>query len=101
MTASETPVPLADKPRLAAMMRDYVAEMATIIADVDPDQPYAHFDLYWSEPDARWPFWLLSDDARAGFASAAIAKARRRRSRSSSSRRPFARPASAFPPRAD
>ncbi len=68
MTASEVPVVLADKPRLAAMMRDYIAEMAAIIEGVDPQQPYKGFDLYWSEKDSRWPFWLTVDGVRAGFA---------------------------------
>ena len=68
MTASETPVPLTDKPRLAAMVRDYVAEMAAFAPDVDPHAPYHYFDLYWSEPDKRFSFWLTVDGTEAGFA---------------------------------
>ena len=68
MTASETPVPLADKPRLAAMVRDYVVEMVAFAPDADPDAPYRYFDLYWSEPALRFPFWLRVDGAEAGFA---------------------------------
>ena len=68
MTASELPVPLADKPHLAAMLRAYVAEMATYAPDADPAMAYPYFDLYWSEPDRRFPFWLTVDDAEAGFA---------------------------------
>ena len=68
MTASETPVPLADKPRLAAMVRDYVAEMAAFAPDADPAMAYPYFDLYWSEPALRFPFWLTVDGSEAGFA---------------------------------
>ena len=39
-----------------------------IAPDADPDAPYAYFDLYWSEPETRWPFWLRADGANAGFA---------------------------------
>ena len=68
MTASEISVSLADKPRLAAMVRDYVAEMAAFAPDADPQAPYAYFDRYWSEPARRFPFWLKADGAEAGFA---------------------------------
>ena len=68
MIAREVLVPVEDKADLAAMLRDYIAEMATIIAGVDPEHPYAYFDLYWTEPDSRWPFWLKVDNANAGFA---------------------------------
>ena len=68
MTASEAPVSLAEKPRLAAMVRDYVAEMAAYAPDADPHAPYHYFDLYWSEPELRFPFWLKVDGAEAGFA---------------------------------
>jgi predicted acetyltransferase len=73
MIAREILVPVADKATLAAMLRDYIAEMATIIPGVDPEQPYAYFDLYWSEPNSRWPFWLVADGAKAGFALLAAA----------------------------
>ncbi len=68
MTTGEVIVPLEENSALAAMMRDYIAEMATIIPGVDPEQPYAYFDLYWTEPDSRWPFWLVADGVNAGFA---------------------------------
>ncbi len=68
MTTGEIPVQPADKPRLAAMVRDYVTEMAAIIEGVDPRLPYEGFDLYWSDVDSRWPFWLTVDDVRVGFA---------------------------------
>ena len=64
----EVAVPLVEKADLAAMMRDYIAEMATLIANVDPDRPYPYFDLYWSEPETRRPFWLRVADSNAGFA---------------------------------
>jgi len=68
MTACEVLVSIEEKSALAAMMEDYIAEMAQIIAGVRVGQPYPQFDLYWSEPDTRWPFWLKVDDASAGFA---------------------------------
>ncbi len=61
-------MPLADKPALAAMMRDYIFEMASLIEGVDPHGPYPLFDRYWSEPETRWPFWLRAGTANAGFA---------------------------------
>jgi predicted acetyltransferase len=68
MSAGEVLVPVAEKAALAAMMQGYIAEMAQIIPGVRVGQPYPQFDLYWSEPDSRWPFWLKVNDARAGFA---------------------------------
>src|SRR5664279_3045879 len=68
MSAGEILVPVAEKSALAAMMQDYIAEMAQIIPGVRVGQPYPQFDLYWSEPDSRWPFWLKVNDAHAGFA---------------------------------
>ena len=68
MTVGEAPVPAADKPRLGAMVRDYVAEMAAYAPDADPAMAYPYFDLYWSEPELRFPFWLTADGAEAGFA---------------------------------
>src|SRR5664279_2878549 len=68
MSAGEVLVPVAEKSALAAMMQDYIAEMAQIIPGVRVGQPYPQFDLYWSEPDSRWPFWLKVNDADAGFA---------------------------------
>ena len=68
MRASESPVPPEEKVEFAAMMGDYVAEMAQFVPGVRAGQAYPDFDLYWSEPDSRWPFWLNVDGARAGFA---------------------------------
>ncbi len=68
MIASEVAVPRADRSRLAAMLADYVAEMAAFAPDVEPDMAYPYFDLYWSEPELRFPFWLTVDGAEAGFA---------------------------------
>jgi predicted acetyltransferase len=67
MTADEVPVPVEEKADLAAMLQDYIGEMAQLIG-ADPDEPYPYFDLYWSEPDSRWPFWLTLAGAKAGFA---------------------------------
>jgi predicted acetyltransferase len=69
MSRHEMLVPVGEKPAPAAMMRDYIAEMARIIEGVDPEAPYPHFDLYWTEPETRWPFWLrIGGDINAGFA---------------------------------
>lgn len=68
MTASEPPVSLTEKLRLAVMLSDYGAEMATYAPDAPAGRPYPYFDLYWSETDTRFPFWLRVDGAEAGFA---------------------------------
>lgn len=68
MTASETPVSLADKLRLAVMSSGHVAEMAAYAPDAAASRPYPYFDLYWSEADRRFPSWLRVDGAEAGFA---------------------------------
>jgi len=68
MSAGEVLVPVAEKSALAAMMQDYIAEMAQIIPGVRVGQPYPQFDLYWTEPESRWPFWLIVDGINAGFA---------------------------------
>ena len=68
MTAGEVPVPLGDKSRLAALVRAYVREMVVFAPDADAEAPYPRFDLYWTEVDLRFPFWLKLGDAEAGFA---------------------------------
>ena len=68
MTASERAVRLDEKAVLAAMLQDYIAEMVQFAPEARAGQAYPYFDLYWSEPETRWPFWLCVDDARAGFA---------------------------------
>jgi predicted acetyltransferase len=68
MNSSEVIVPIEEKSALAAMMQDYIVEMAQFVPGVRAGQAYEHFDLYWSEPNSRWPFWLNIDDAKAGFA---------------------------------
>jgi predicted acetyltransferase len=68
MTAREVPVPFEEKAELAAFMRLYIAEMEQILGLPPSDGRYAHFDLYWCEPDRRWPYWLKVDDTNAGFA---------------------------------
>jgi predicted acetyltransferase len=68
MTASEILVTSQERADAAAMLQDYIAEMAQFAPDVRAGQAYPYFDLYWSEPDSRWPFWLKLDDASAGFA---------------------------------
>jgi predicted acetyltransferase len=68
MTAGECLVRPDEKAELAAMLQDYIADMLPFAPEARAGQAYPHFDLYWCEPDARWPFWLCVDDARAGFA---------------------------------
>lgn len=68
MTATERPVPPDEKADLAAMLQDYIAEMVQFAPEARAGQAYPYFDLYWSEPETRFPFWLCVDDARAGFA---------------------------------
>jgi predicted acetyltransferase len=68
MTAREILVPAQERADAAAMLQDYIAEMAQFVPDVQAGQAYPYFDLYWSEPDTRWPFWLKVDDVNAGFA---------------------------------
>ena len=50
------------------MLRAYIAEMAAYAPGADPTKPYPYFDLYWTQPDQRLPFWLKVDDVEAGFA---------------------------------
>lgn len=68
MTAQEILAPIEEKSALAALMQEYVAEMAQFVPGVRAGQSYPGFDLYWSEPEIRWPFWLIEDDRRTGFA---------------------------------
>ena len=67
MSGARDLVPPEEKTALAAMMHDYIAEMAQIVPGVRAGQAYPDFDLYWSEPDARWPFWLNVDDGQGRF----------------------------------
>jgi predicted acetyltransferase len=68
MTTSEIPVPTEEEAILAPMMRDYVIEMSEIIGVPAGDGRYPLLDLYWAEPNLRWPFWLKAGEANAGFA---------------------------------
>jgi predicted acetyltransferase len=68
MKTHEIPVSFEEKTELASLMRAYVAEMEGIIGLPRSDGRYAYFDLYWTEPETRWPFWLRIDDRNAGFA---------------------------------
>ncbi len=68
MTATVVPVPIGEKPALARFVAAYVVEMSAIVGLPQRDGTYPRFDLYWSEPDSRWPFWLTADGTRAGFA---------------------------------
>lgn len=63
------PVPIADKPALAAMMRPYLEDHARTVdpeGRYGPIGEYPYFDLYWVEPERR-PYWILGDGERAGF----------------------------------
>ena len=68
MKAHESPVSTEEKTELASLMRAYVAEMERIIGLPRSNGRYPRFDLYWSEPEIRWPFWLQVDNRNAGFA---------------------------------
>jgi len=61
-------VPPAEKLALAAMLAAYVREMQTVIGIASGAGDYPYFDLYWDEPESRWPFWLRTGQANAGFA---------------------------------
>jgi predicted acetyltransferase len=68
MTASERLVRAGEKADLAAMLQDYIGEMVQFAPEARAGQAYPYFDLYWGEPDARWPYWICVDDRAAGFA---------------------------------
>ena len=68
MTSHEAPVSFEEKAELASLMRAYVAEMKRIVGLPRSDGRYAYFDLYWTESEIRWPFWLKVDNRNAGFA---------------------------------
>jgi predicted acetyltransferase len=64
------PITLAEKPSLLREMQDYIREMSAFdptIEAVDGMYEYPYLDAYWSE-DTRWPFWIVADGERAGFA---------------------------------
>jgi predicted acetyltransferase len=63
-----TPVALADKPALWAMMAGYLVEHARKVDPVGEHDPLEapFFDLYWREPQRR-PYWIEDDGGRAGF----------------------------------
>lgn len=54
-----------EKAQLRAMLADYLGELAAF-GGVDTDYPY--LDAYWTEPDVRWPYLLLTGEAVCGFA---------------------------------
>jgi predicted acetyltransferase len=65
VTAGIVAVPSAEKSQLAAMMADYLAEMATLLqltAAFDP-----RLERYWGEPGQRWAYWIVDDGEKAGF----------------------------------
>ncbi len=69
MRVTLRPIPVADKPALAAMMRPYLEDHARTVdpeGRYGPMGDYPHFDLYWTEPERR-PYWIEADGARAGF----------------------------------
>jgi predicted acetyltransferase len=67
MRVSEALVPQAEKPALAEVMRDYLAEMTTLTG-APSMAAYPFFDLYWTQPDRRWPYWIRAHGSNAGFA---------------------------------
>jgi predicted acetyltransferase len=56
--------PLEEKPKIAALMRDYLAELGPW-GYGEPDYPF--LDFYWRE-ERRSPFLIEADGALAGFA---------------------------------
>ncbi len=60
------PVLKAEKAELWAHLQAYLRELRT--ERDDRDEPYPHFEPYWREPDARWPFWGVTNSRRIGFA---------------------------------
>lgn len=69
MSVRIAPVTEAEKPALWAMLQSYIGELSAYSGG-KPDNgvfPYKWFDTYWTDDD-RFPFWAISDDARAGFA---------------------------------
>jgi predicted acetyltransferase len=70
MAVAVMPVAQADKPLLWARMQDYIRELMPYESDTPDDGPYdyPHFDQYWREPDARWPFWGEVEGRRVAFA---------------------------------
>jgi predicted acetyltransferase len=67
MPVTEALVPRGEKPALADFMRDYIAEMTTLTG-APGMAAYPFFDLYWTEPDHRWPYWIRADGSNVGFA---------------------------------
>jgi predicted acetyltransferase len=59
-------VPPGERPALAVLMRDYLAEMAAILSIAKRDE-YPQLDRYWSEP-GYWPYWILDRGSKVGFA---------------------------------
>lgn len=60
----------AEKPLLAALMQDYLAEFDTfdsVERNADGSYSYPYLDHYWQDPN-RYPFLFRVDDELAGFA---------------------------------
>ena len=62
-------VPESEKPKLWEELQNYLAELSRLggRAAVNGVFPYRYFDAYWQESD-RWPVWIKSQQAIAGFA---------------------------------
>jgi predicted acetyltransferase len=69
MSLEILPVPLAQKPDLWAMYREYAIELAPMayIVIVNDEIPAPDFDDFWQQPK-HWPFWAVQDGKRIGFA---------------------------------
>ena len=60
----------AEKQELVREMQDYIREMSEFdptIEAVNGVYEYPYLDAYWSD-DTRWPFWVVEQGERAGFA---------------------------------
>ena len=53
-----------EKAQLRKLLGDHLATM-NAYADVGTD--YRFFDLYWTETQTRWPYWICSDGHLVGF----------------------------------
>ena len=58
-TVTETLVPASEKPLFWRHFQNYLSELSIFVGKkpVNGEFEYPWFDLYWSEPTERWPFW--------------------------------------------
>ncbi len=64
------PITQAEQPALLREMQDYIREMSEFdptVEAVNGVYEYPYLDAYWVD-DERWPFWVVEQGERAGFA---------------------------------